>query len=78
MTLTEALDATTATAARVLGVTDTGVLAAGQRADLQWVDADPFAVAPEALADIRARAVWHDGVQLVGDLASGISGPADT
>ena len=78
LTLAEALDATTATAARVLGVTDTGVLAAGQRADLQWVDADPFAVAPEALADIRARAVWHDGVQLVGDLASGISGPADT
>ena len=37
--------------------------------DRQWVDADPFAVAPEALADIRARAVWHDGVQLVGDLA---------
>lgn len=78
LTLAEALDATTATAARVLGVADTGVLAAGLRADLQWVDADPFAIAPEALADIRARAVWHGGVQLVGDLASGISGLADT
>lgn len=69
LTLAEALDATTATAARVLGVGDTGVLAAALRADLQWVDADPFTVAPEALADIRARAVWHDGVQLFGDLA---------
>lgn len=61
LTLAQALDAVTVTAARALGVADSGVLAPGMRADLQWVDADPHAVDPRDLASLTTLATWRSG-----------------
>lgn len=64
VTVSEALVAYTSTAAAVLGRHDGGQLTPGRRADLQWVDHDPYACDPRNLAGIRTRATWRDGEQV--------------
>ena len=63
---TQALQTATAQAADLLGLTDRGRIAAGKRADLLVLDADP-------LADIantqRIGAVWQAGQQVAGPIA---------
>lgn len=55
----ETLTAATGNSARVLGLDDRGVLAAGKRADLVVLNADPA----EAIANTQQiYAVWHRGV----------------
>lgn len=55
-----ALLAATEGGALALGV-DAGHLDVGARADLVWVDADPYAVDPERLGDIATLATWRAG-----------------
>lgn len=55
-----ALLAATEGGARALGV-DAGHLDVGARADLVWVDADPYAVALERLGDLATLATWRAG-----------------
>lgn len=61
LTLAEALDAVTLTAARCLGIGDAGAIVPGMSADPQWVDADPYAVDPGALASLTTLATWRSG-----------------
>jgi imidazolonepropionase-like amidohydrolase len=62
MTPMAAIEATTRSAAELLGVEDElGTLAAGKRADFVVVDGDPLDVG--TLAD-RIRAVFQDGVRV--------------
>lgn len=63
MTPQQALEATTRTAAELMGLdNELGTLEPGKRADLVLVDGDPFEVA--ALPD-RIAQVWKDGHQIV-------------
>ena len=63
MSPTDALVATTRTAAELLGVSDElGTLEPGKRADLVVVDGDPLEL--DKLPD-RIGQVWKDGVQVV-------------
>ena len=59
--LAVALDASTRSAARALGVEDAGTLEPGSMADLIWCDRDPWTVSPEALGEISVLATWSGG-----------------
>ena len=61
ITVSEALDACTRTAAAVLGRQDAGTLEPGMRADLQWVDKDPFRTDPADLPTTSTMATWSSG-----------------
>jgi imidazolonepropionase-like amidohydrolase len=62
MTPMQAIEATTRSAAELLGVADElGTLEPGKRADLVLVDGDPLDVG--TLAD-RVRAVYQDGIRV--------------
>ena len=56
-----ALSLYTSRAARVTDLGTTGLLQVGEVADFVLWSANPFAVAKEELADIRARRVWKAG-----------------
>lgn len=63
MSPTDALVATTSSAARLMGVeTELGTIEPGKRADLVIVDGDPFDF--DTLPD-RVEQVWQDGIQVV-------------
>jgi predicted amidohydrolase YtcJ len=58
----EGLRLYTSSAAVVDGRTDIGTLEVGKRANLAVLDADPTAVAPEAIGKIKVLETWVDGV----------------
>jgi predicted amidohydrolase YtcJ len=69
LTLPQALAAYTLAGARQLAIADeVGSLAAGKRADLVVLGADPFKVPAQAIHDITAQAVFHDGKLVAGAL----------
>ncbi|HRA06496.1 MAG TPA: amidohydrolase family protein [Propionicimonas sp.] len=61
ITVSEAIEACTFAAASVLGRHDAGTLEPGMRADLQWVDKDPFRADPAELATTTTLATWSSG-----------------
>jgi predicted amidohydrolase YtcJ len=61
LTLEQAFAAYTRGSAYVNHLDDTGLLAAGMRADLALLDRDPFAGAREEVADARVVATYVDG-----------------
>ena len=62
LTAAEALRGFTSDAAyAAFSELDVGRLAAGLRADFVLLDADPLAVAPRAIPDLRIRSTWLDG-----------------
>ncbi len=68
-TLDAALAAVTVNAARMLGLEhEIGTLRAGKRADLVALDADPWEVGPEGLADIGVVGTVFEGRAFAGDV----------
>ena len=61
MGVATALSLYTSRAARVTDLGTKGLLLAGEAADFVLWSENPFAVAKEELADIRARRVWKAG-----------------
>ena len=57
----EALEAVTRNVAAQYGFADRGAIRPGYRADFIVLDDDPLACPPEALASLRAAAVYRDG-----------------
>ncbi len=61
ISVAEALDAATRSAAEALGAEKAGTLEPGREADLLWLDRDPLAVAPEELASTVTLSTWRLG-----------------
>ena len=61
MSLAAALEASTTSAARVLGVHDAGTLEPGMRADVVLCDRDPFTAPPGSLESLVTLATWSSG-----------------
>ena len=62
ITIDEAVRALTIHGARQLGADDElGSLEVGKAADLVVLSADPYAIDPERLGDVRVLEVWVDG-----------------
>jgi predicted amidohydrolase YtcJ len=70
--LAEAIEASTRTAAAVLGVEGGGTLEPGSTADLVWWPEDPFRGEVTALPGLRARATWREGRLVHAVPASGL------
>ena len=62
VTVDEALKAITICAARHIGLEDSiGTLEPGKEADLTILESDPYAVSPDAIADIKVSETWVAG-----------------
>ena len=65
ISVAEALRAYTHSAAAALGVEhQVGTLEPGKQADLVLLSADPLAIGPERLGEVRVRGTWRAGRQV--------------